>query len=255
MEIIDFINDLRKKGKEYYNVWLPLILQFHKKGDVFVKIIASDSVSKSKFYKIINYGLSTFPNYIKSYSLKKTYNGIILSELPINKNNFNQDIQDFKKEKEVVYNNSFKIQKKIPDESESVTSVVLVSELKTEKQKTQRKKTAETIYPNEVYEEIIEFLNLATGKKYKKTSATNRKFITQRLNEGYLVDDFKQVITVKTKNWLGGKMEQYLRPETLFSNRFESYLNENVISDTLNSNLKNSYDQIVIATQLINNQG
>jgi uncharacterized phage protein (TIGR02220 family) len=82
----------------------------------------------------------------------------------------------------------------------------------------------------------------------------NRKFITSRLNEGFTVDDFMRVIQVKSINWLGGKMEQFLRPETLFSNKFESYLNENVVSNTPNSNLKNTYDQVNLATEFFNNQ-
>ena len=50
-------------------------------------------------------------------------------------------------------------------------------------------------------------------------------------------------------------MEQFLRPETLFSNKFESYLNENVVSNTPNSNLKNTYEQVNLATEIYNNQG
>jgi uncharacterized phage protein (TIGR02220 family) len=124
-----------------------------------------------------------------------------------------------------------------------------------EKPKITRKKSTETSYPNEVYEEIINYLNQATGKNYKTNSVINRKFITQRLNDGFTIDDFRQVITVKSTNWLNSKMEQFLRPETLFSNKFESYLNENVVSNAPNSNLKNTYEQISKATEYFNSQG
>ena len=36
------------------------------------------------------------------------------------------------------------------------------------------------------------------------------------------------MINIKSKQWLNTEMEKYLRPETLFSNKFEGYLNEEV---------------------------
>jgi uncharacterized phage protein (TIGR02220 family) len=240
MEIIDFINDLRTMGSAYYKAWLPLILQFHKEENVSVKLSIPFDVSKSNYYRIINYGLMVFPNYVKNYTLTKNRCEIVLSP------------------KEIITpkNDSFiETEKSKPLEVEPINSEPIEAEVITEKPKVPRKKSNETSYQNEVYEEIIEFLNLCTGKNYKNSSIMNRKFITQRLNDGFTIDDFKKVISVKSTNWLGGQMEQFLRPETLFSNKFESYLNENVISNIPNSNLKNSYDQISIATQIINNQG
>ncbi|WP_436665978.1 conserved phage C-terminal domain-containing protein [Lactobacillus acidophilus] len=39
------------------------------------------------------------------------------------------------------------------------------------------------------------------------------------------------MIDVKSKQWLTDqKMKQYLRPETLFGTKFESYLNENEVT-------------------------
>ena len=45
------------------------------------------------------------------------------------------------------------------------------------------------------------------------------------MNDGFTVDDFKAVIDKKAKEWKGTEMAQYLRPETLFGTKFESYLN------------------------------
>ena len=39
-------------------------------------------------------------------------------------------------------------------------------------------------------------------------------------------DDFKTVIDNKTSEWIHTDMEKYLRPETLFGTKFESYLNQ-----------------------------
>lgn len=74
---------------------------------------------------------------------------------------------------------------------------------------------------------IINYFNIVTGKKYKTSSKSTCSHIRARLSEGFSVDDFKRVIDVKYKKWKDDpKMSAYIRPETLFSTRFESYLNE-----------------------------
>ena len=47
-----------------------------------------------------------------------------------------------------------------------------------------------------------------------------------KLNNKYTVDDFKTVINNKCNDWLGTDWAQYLRPQTLFGNKFEQYLNQ-----------------------------
>lgn len=79
----------------------------------------------------------------------------------------------------------------------------------------------------EIYKYIVDYLNQKTGKHFKLNSNKTKSLIKARLNEGYTKDDFVKVIDIKTNEWLKTKMEQYLRPETLFSNKFESYLNQN----------------------------
>lgn len=76
--------------------------------------------------------------------------------------------------------------------------------------------------------DIVEYLNNATGKHYKLTTDSTRKYISARLNEGCTVDEFKRVIDLKVAEWgKDKKMKKYLRPSTLFSpTNFENYLNE-----------------------------
>lgn len=75
-------------------------------------------------------------------------------------------------------------------------------------------------------EEIVEHLNQRAGTHYKATTANTRKLIKARLKEGFTVEDIKLVIDKKCADWLNNRdMVQYLRPETLFGNKFESYLN------------------------------
>ena len=83
---------------------------------------------------------------------------------------------------------------------------------------------------NKEYCTIVSYLNDKTNKKFKASSSKTKSLIDARYNEGYTLDDFKKVIDVKVNSWLGNiDMEKYLRPETLFSNKFESYLNEGVL--------------------------
>ena len=77
------------------------------------------------------------------------------------------------------------------------------------------------------YKEIINYLNKKIGSRYKSTTKKTKKLIKARWNEGFRLDDFKTVIDKKCVEWIGDKeMEKYLRPPTLFSNKFESYLNQ-----------------------------
>ena len=74
---------------------------------------------------------------------------------------------------------------------------------------------------------IIDYLNEKTNKHFKATTNKTKSVIKARLNEGFTLDDFKKVIDNKTTEWLNDrKMNKFLRPETLFSNKFEGYLNE-----------------------------
>ena len=81
-------------------------------------------------------------------------------------------------------------------------------------------------------ETIVSYLNLRAGSAYKTTTRKTRELIRARMNEGFTVDDFRTVIDNKVAEWgkpprSGEKdMRKYLRPETLFGTKFESYLNE-----------------------------
>lgn len=75
--------------------------------------------------------------------------------------------------------------------------------------------------------EIVAYLNEMTGSHYKPGTRKTQDLIKARMNEGFTVDDFKTVIWKKTKEWKNDpKMVKFLRPETLFGNKFEGYLNQ-----------------------------
>lgn len=77
-------------------------------------------------------------------------------------------------------------------------------------------------------DEVINHLNHRLGTHYKTTTQATRKLIKARLKEGFTVEDMKLVIDKKATEWVGNqKMAQYLRPDILFGNKFEGYLNAN----------------------------
>jgi len=78
-----------------------------------------------------------------------------------------------------------------------------------------------------ISKQVLDYLNEKTGKRYKGKPADLLK-IKARLAppESHTLEDFKTVIDKKCAEWKGTHMETYLRPETLFSTKFESYLNQ-----------------------------
>lgn len=84
------------------------------------------------------------------------------------------------------------------------------------------------------FSEIINHLNLKANTNYKSTGKKTQDLIKARVNDGFVLEDFKIVIDKKTNDWLNDKkMSVYLRPETLFSNKFEGYLNQIVAKSKL----------------------
>jgi uncharacterized phage protein (TIGR02220 family) len=83
-----------------------------------------------------------------------------------------------------------------------------------------------TYCPVETRKEIIHYLNKTTMSNFKDSTASTIKHINARWKEGFKLEDFIAVINWKSEQWLrDDKFFQYLRPETLFGTKFESYLN------------------------------
>jgi uncharacterized phage protein (TIGR02220 family) len=74
--------------------------------------------------------------------------------------------------------------------------------------------------------EIIEYLNSKTGTSYRYTSEKTKSLIRARFNDKFSIEDFYSVIDKKTDEWINTEQEKYLRPETLFGTKFESYVNQ-----------------------------
>ena len=212
MELMLFIKDLRSKGALYYQTWMPLLIQYNGENGQAIKLSVTPNIAKSTYYRIIQYGIDVFPKYIKNYSLVKKRNEIIIN----------------------LYG---KVEVVNPE-----------NEVTTPKAKVPRQPKVKPITNDDLILEIVNFLNDCTGKSYKANSKLAILNINARLKEGYTKDDFIKVISVKSTKWLGTKWEDYLTPNTLFGNKFESYLNENI--NTEKTKQENAYEQVIKATEL-----
>ena len=79
---------------------------------------------------------------------------------------------------------------------------------------------------NEKVDKVISYLNEKTGKKFRAAASKTKSLIQARINEGYNLQDFKNVVDTKIEDWLNTDSAKYIRPETLFGNKFDGYLNE-----------------------------
>ena len=81
---------------------------------------------------------------------------------------------------------------------------------------------------------ILEDLNKRTKSKkgFSPLAQCNQNLIKARMSEGFTVENFITVNEKKVKQWLHDpEMAQYLRPATLYSNKFEGYLNQIEVKD------------------------
>ena len=71
---------------------------------------------------------------------------------------------------------------------------------------------------------VIDYLNTVAGTKYQKTQK-NRSYINARIAEDHTPEDCRRVIDSRWAAWRGTRMQEYMRPCTLFnSEKFEGYL-------------------------------
>ena len=74
---------------------------------------------------------------------------------------------------------------------------------------------------------VLSHLNSVAGTSYKTNKADYVQLISDLSHRGYTEADMIRVIDVKTAEWLGDpKVQQYLRPSTLFGPKFEQYLSQ-----------------------------
>jgi uncharacterized phage protein (TIGR02220 family) len=214
MDFLLFIKDLRLKNKVYCEIWLNILIQYNNEDSKIINIYPAPEVNQRTFYRIIDYGILSFNQYIKNYKIEKQRSKIVINKLQKNT-----------PEKLV----------KIPKPKKIHTTFKQIS-IKPE------------IIEVNIYTEIIDYLNKCSGKEFKPNMKVAKDKINLRLQEGYVLEDFKKVIEIKSKKWLGTKWEDYLTPTTLFGDKFGIYLNEKTTSTK--TKLEKNYDTIVESAKL-----
>ena len=77
--------------------------------------------------------------------------------------------------------------------------------------------------------DIVGILNSICGTGFWPSTPKTQSVIMTHLNTGRSIDDFRAVIQTKYDEWAGTDMARFLRPETLFSGKFESYLQQKAV--------------------------
>lgn len=188
--------------REFREFWTDILGNYAKgNSEVFYEDLKSKHrISRATFYRWVKKG-------IDSFGLSE--NGIVLT---------------LREDKIVFQNNA--IERPQPTQKEVVVEKIEPKIVHEAIPEPQIKKPKVVFDYNETIGEIIDYLNLKANKKYNPKSKHVSKHVLARLKEGYNVDDFKRVIDVKCSKWKNTTMNDYLRPETLFSGKFETYLNE-----------------------------
>lgn len=101
------------------------------------------------------------------------------------------------------------------------------------------------------YKKIIDYLNTKANKRFSVTNKY-KGMINARIKEGYTEDDFYTVIDKKILDWHEGLIfgngkpaTNYLKPSTLFSEKFGDYLNEEITNEQNgNSSMKDILNDV-----------
>ena len=180
------------------------------------------------------------------FSLEENKHAVLNRRLDISKTTYHRIIKfglDMFKEKVSNINIEHKRGKLFIVENE----VVITKKVSNPKVVKKTEKVNVGVDMNEVYENIISYLNDKAGTNYKSETNSYRTFINARIKAGYKLDDFYKVIDNKTNEWVGTDFQKFLRPETLFGNKFDSYLNQIITKKTKQ---EIAYEQVSKATKL-----
>ena len=184
---------------------------------------------------ITNTQLSRMTN-IKECHISRTMKKLIKRNMVIKngkKISFQKDYDKWEKIPIQVTNKNIpKQDKKIPIQvTKDTHSGIKKIPIQVDTKETKETTTKETIQKKEntflLIKEIVDYLNKKTNKHFKPTTESTKRLIKARLKEENEIDAFKWVIDAKCEDWLNNpKFDKFLRPETLFGNKFEGYLME-----------------------------
>ena len=176
-----------------------------------------ESVLKTQLY--IGKRLQKQLDFMYKIDIISVTNGEVFSKTLLNNANFYQ----IKKEK---------TRKRVAEwraKQEDVTRYKAVTGVTRNAPKEKKRKEKEKSYKKEVTQSItniVEFLNSTVHSSYRIQTSKTQALIKARLAEGFTVENFQTVIKLKNNEWKNTEMEKFIRPETLFGTKFESYLNQ-----------------------------
>lgn len=208
-----FLKTLHQKNPQYLDLWVQILFAFETSKRV--KIPPIKKMDRFKKYRCVAYGIKVWKEIIKTpIELKKGY---LLT-------------YDFSNLQVITP----------PEEKPAETQ----SKLKPVREKKPRKPKPISLNA-EIYESIISYLNDKSGRDYRATTKSYHKLIDTLLNNQYTIDDIYLVIDKKCEEWIGTDYEKFLRPETLFGSKFDTYKNQQI-----KSKQQNLYESVRKATKL-----
>lgn len=241
------------ENRDFKGVWIPKEIWLHEELSALEKVFLAEIssldnggcyASNEYFSEFLGVGVATVTRMIKH--LKElglieqvSFDGrtrILKSVNLISLPNQNDDAESSKcgtdnKEDNNIYNNIYNnnINYGLLDTKEVDSKVEIDSNnnINTESKEREKNIKREKEKIEEDITEIIQYLNVKTGKNYRANVESNRSMIRARLNDHYTKEDCIKVIDIKCKKWMGTKFEEYLKVSTLFRpSHFDDYLNE-----------------------------
>ena len=228
-----------KHGFIAYGIYMALLEEAYKEGGYFLKVdddfnvlfVDENNLDYEVYEKILKYCVE---KELFDKKIFEKYNVITSKRM---QSNF---IEGTQRRKQVEFVKEYLLidcLRLYPTEKINVNILTLNDNINeenvntgTQKKKKGKRKEIESKEDNNLHEKIIDYLNQKTGKSFKQTTESTKKHINARLKESYVYDDFVKVIDNKCYDWLNdSKMNQWLKPDTLFSTKFEGYLNQVMI--------------------------
>lgn len=180
----------------------------------------NETAIKSTLNELKEFGylqvIKKFPNETQTGRLEYEY---IIYEKSQKQEDKKQDIENLPVEIQPIENQAQLNTNILNTKKENINNIDIYSQEELKKQKKEK-------ILKENIKCIIDYLNETANTKYKYSTKGTVSLIKKRFDEGFVLDDFYDVIDKKWKDWKNTEWQKYIRPETLFGNKFESYLNE-----------------------------
>lgn len=121
-------------------------------------------------------------------------------------------------------NESIKLNNNLLQCNNDVTSRNVEIEIEIEKRDREDIEKKENIF----YKELLSFFNEKTKKSFLDIPYTDKLRIASLIKQGFILDDLKTVIRLKSEEWINTSYAKFLTFKTLFGDKFQNYLNQKI---------------------------